>query len=232
MKLALLADIHGNHLALQAVLEAVKINKVDKLLIAGDFIGYYFWPREVLELLAPWDVTAIRGNHEDMLVKAGENPEFLESVDAKYGTGLRVALETLTSYQIDWLSNLPSSLEFEAEGCRILLCHGSPWETDLYIYPDGDQEVLEKCAATGYGWVVLGHTHYPMIRYSNDTTIVNPGSVGQSRNRKPGAYWALLDTDSQEVNIHCVKYDASLVIAESLIRNPVLPYLAKVLERT
>jgi putative phosphoesterase len=232
MKLALLADIHGNHLALEAVLKSVKTYEVDKLLIAGDFVGYYYWPKEVFELLTPWDVTAIRGNHEEMLIKAKGDSEFLKSVDTKYGKGLRVALELLTNEQIDWLSTLPFSLEFDAEDRRILLCHGSPWDHDFYIYPDADEGTIEKCVSMNYDWIVLGHTHYPMVHRSNKTTIVNPGSVGQPRNRKPGACWALLDTKTQEVNTYCVGYDSHFVVAESLRRNPDLPYLANVLERT
>jgi putative phosphoesterase len=232
MKLALLADIHGNHLALEAVLKSVKTYEVDKLLIAGDFVGYYYWPKEVFELLTPWDVTAIRGNHEEMLIKAKGDSGFLKNVDAKYGNGLRVALELLTDKQIDWLSNLPFSLELNVEDRRILLCHGSPWDHDFYIYPDADEDTIEKCVSINYDCIVLGHTHYPMVHRSNNTTIVNPGSVGQPRNRKPGACWALIDTKTLEVNTFCVGYDSRFVVAESLRRNPDLPYLANVLERT
>ncbi|MBL1140626.1 MAG: metallophosphoesterase family protein [Proteobacteria bacterium] len=231
MRLALLADIHGNHFALQAVLDSIKRHEVGKLLIAGDFLGYYFWPREVLELLSAWDVNAIRGNHEDMFVKAGKSPEFLEHVNANYGEGLQVALDTLTSDQINWLENLPHSLEFDTGGSKILLCHGSPWDPDEYIYPDADNEIFEKCAQTGYDWIILGHTHYPMINRSLNATIVNPGSVGQPRNRQPGAQWALLDTESCEINLFCEKYNATHLIKESRGRHPELPYLADVLVR-
>ena len=70
MRIALLGDIHGNSFALAAVLEAARAAHVEKLLITGDFVGYYFWPREVLDMLDDWDVAAVRGNHEDMLVDA------------------------------------------------------------------------------------------------------------------------------------------------------------------
>ena len=67
MKLGLLGDIHSNNLALQAVLAAASSSGVEKLLITGDLVGYYYAPLEVLEMLQPWDRHIVRGNHEDML---------------------------------------------------------------------------------------------------------------------------------------------------------------------
>lgn len=232
MKLALLSDIHGNHFALQAVLDSIKQNEVENLIVTGDFVGYYFWPREVLELFQPWNVIAIRGNHEEMFFKAVDDAEFLDSVNAKYGEGLQVALETLTDEQKDWLTGLPESLVIDLAAKKILLCHGSPWNPDEYIYPDAQDEVFDRCADTGYDWIIMGHTHYPMVRQTRNTTIINPGSVGQPRNRQPGAHWALLDTKSHEVNLFCEKYDLTPVIQACRKRHPDLPYLANVLERT
>ena len=63
MRIALLGDIHGNSFALAAVLGAARATRVEKLLITGDFVGYYFWPREVLDMLRDWEVEAVRGNH-------------------------------------------------------------------------------------------------------------------------------------------------------------------------
>ncbi len=232
MKVALLGDIHGNHLALAAVLAAARKQGAERLLVTGDLVGYYFWPGEVLELLEPWDMAVVRGNHEDMLAAARKQPEILGQVDKQYGTGLRIALETLSSAQLDWLENLPHPLQVEIGGCRILLCHGAPWDVDQYIYPDAKDGVVSKCAESGHDWVVLGHTHYPMRRECGVTTIVNPGSVGQPRNRKPGAHWALLDTRVGQVEQFNEMYDATWVIQQSRIKQPNLPYLWDVLSRT
>ena len=231
MKLALLGDIHGNHLALAAVLAAAQRNNVDKLLITGDIVGYYFWPGEVIELLATWEKVVVRGNHEEMLAVARENSDYLIQMDRKYGTGLRVALDTLSNEQLDWLVQLPHPRKLSIDGCSILLCHGSPWDLDQYIYPNAEEALLEKCSAEGHDWVVLGHTHYPMQHLRDNTTIVNPGSVGQPRNRKPGAHWALLDTETQIVTFRVESYDAGPVIEVARNRQPDLPYLAKVFTR-
>jgi putative phosphoesterase len=231
MKLALLGDIHGNHLALKAVLDAARHRGVERLLITGDFIGYYFWPKEALALLAQWEFAAVRGNHEDMLAKARSNKEILHAIGFKHGTGLQVALEQLNQQQLDMLSFFPHPLDLDIEGCRILLCHGSPQDNACYIYPDTELEVLTRCAVQDVDLVVMGHTHYPLCRQIEKTLLVNPGSVGQPRNYRPGAHWALFDSESREISLYCEKYDLGRVVSEAGRRHPEIPYLAKVLER-
>ena len=229
MRVALLGDIHGNSFALAAVLGAARATGVEKLLITGDFVGYYFWPREVLDMLRDWDVEAVRGNHEDMLIDALAAPASLEKVGAAYGSGLSTAIETLTPTQIDWLCQLPHPRSFEFDGRSLLLCHGSPWDVDQYVYPDAKSDLLQRCAESAYDWVVMGHTHYPIMKRVGETLLVNPGSVGQPRNRIPAAHWALLDTASQELELMTAPYDVSPVVAIAAQRHPELPYLSNVL---
>lgn len=229
MRIALLGDIHGNSFALAAVLEAARAAHVEKLLITGDFVGYYFWPREVLDMLEGWDFAAVRGNHEDMLVDALSGPASLEKINAAYGSGLSKAIETLAPAQLDWLCHLPHPSAFEFDGRSLLLCHGSPWDVGQYVYPDAKSDLLQRCAESAYDWVVMGHTHYPMMERVGKTLLVNPGSVGQPRNRIPAAHWALLDTASQELELMTAPYDVSPVVAFAAQCHPELPYLANVL---
>lgn len=232
MKVALLGDIHGNHLALKAVLDAARQHGAEQLLITGDLVGYYFWPKEVLELLAPWEVAVVRGNHEIMLAEALINSDFMNMVDGKYGTGLRIVTQQFDSQQLNMLCSLPHPLDIAIEECKILLCHGSPWDINQYIYPDAEPEMLKRCAMQEYDLIVMGHTHYPKYMKIGRTLLVNPGSVGQPRNHQPGAHWALFDTESCEVSLRCEAYNVGTVIAESRRRHPDIAYLAEVLERT
>jgi putative phosphoesterase len=229
MKLALLGDIHGNDDALAAVLVAARRAGVEKLIITGDFVGYYFRPRQVIDMLADWDVSAVRGNHEDMLIRALLEPDYLNEVDKIYGAGLRTATETLTSNQLQWLCELPHPLPLKIDETSLLLSHGAPWDVNQYIYPDAKAELFERCADLGYDWVIMGHTHYPMVERVGKTVLVNPGSVGQSRNRNPAAHWALLDTASQELSLMTAPYDVAPVVALVAQRHPELPYLGNVL---
>ena len=231
MRLALLSDIHANHLALEAVLHAVRADRIDMLLVAGDLVGYYYSPGEVLGLLRPWHKHMVRGNHEDMLGAARRNPEVLSRIETRYGSGLRVALANLPASQIEELIGMPACLPLEFEGYRVLLCHGAPWDTNQYVYPDAGEDLMARCAVPGFDAVVMGHTHYPMVRTINGVMLVNPGSVGQPRDRRPGAAWAILDTVARSAVLRQEAYDASALVADARKRDPAIPYLHEVLER-
>jgi putative phosphoesterase len=233
MRLALLGDIHANALALKAVLdEATKAN-TDALLVTGDLVGYYFSPKAVLELLAPWKKYMVSGNHEKMLCRSRHDHEFLSAVGRRYGSGIEVAIKQLSVAELDMLCSLPHPLPLALDGRKILLCHGAPHDIDCYVYPDGDLAALDVSGLTGFDLVLTGHTHYPMQRALGEKTLlINPGSVGQPRDRRPGAHWALYDTGNGEVSFHCESYDSSPLQAEARRRHPELPYLADVLGRT
>lgn len=231
MKIGILGDVHGNHLALAAVLDAAENGGAERLLVTGDLVGYYFWPQKVMDMLRGWDKAVVRGNHEAMLKQARRDPEKLASITSKYGSGLRVALETLDDADLDWLESLPHPLEVMLDGERALLCHGSPWDVDRYIYPDAERRDLERCAEGSYRWVVLGHTHHPMRHQVDQTIVLNPGSVGQPRNKQPGAHWALLDTVTGTIKWYCEPYDIAWVIEQSSKIEPRLPYLSSILSR-
>ncbi|MEW6165095.1 MAG: metallophosphoesterase family protein [Pseudomonadota bacterium] len=231
MKLALIGDIHGNDRALAAVLEAASAAHVDRLLVTGDLVGYYFAPGQVLDLLGEWDRDVVRGNHEEMLAAARSNAAYLAKVGARYGSGVRIALEQLDAKQLDGLCSLPHPLELELDGVRILLCHGAPWDLDQYIYPDAEHSLIARCASANYDLVVTGHTHYPMQKEIGRGILVNPGSVGQTRDRQPGACWALFDTVSRVIELRRESYDSTGLMNECRQRHPELPYLSEVLER-
>jgi putative phosphoesterase len=231
MKVGILGDIHGNHLALDAALKAARKQGVEKLLLTGDLIGYYFAPAEVMKSLAEWECFTVRGNHEDMLTRVQSDPGYLAVVESRYGSGLRVAMEKLHDFQIATLCSLPHPLNLNFGGCSILLCHGAPWDVDQYIYPDAEEGLIERCLRTEYDLIVVGHTHYPMDRSFGTTRLMNPGSVGQPRNRQPGAHWAAFDTETHELEFFREDYDPTKLVQECRERHPEIPYLADVLTR-
>jgi putative phosphoesterase len=232
VKIAVLGDIHGNALALTAVLAAAAREQVEALCITGDFVGYYYQPREVLALLEPWPSYRVRGNHEDMLERAEQEPAFLEECTGRYGSGLAVALDSLSFVQRRALVALPRSLRIELDGCRILLAHGSPWSTDEYVYPDAPPAKWESLSALDADVVLYGHTHYRVARRVNETLVINPGSVGQPRDGMPGAAWALLDTARASADLRTETYDIDAVCAQAGQHDPSMSYLREVLHRT
>ena len=227
----MLADIHANHLALEAVLNVASKSCVE--LLAGDCVGYYFEPLQVIKMLQSWKHFAVKGNHEDMLCRAREDVDFQKKVTQRYGSGIKETIKQLSNVQLDGLCELPHPLELELDRRKVLLCHGAPQDLDCYLYPDSELEELDIDALAKYDLVVTGHTHYPMQKVlNNNILLVNPGSVGQPRNRQPGAHWALYDTTSGYVSFHCESYNYTKLQIEAKNRHPELPYLGDVLGRT
>ena len=232
MKIGLLGDIHGNADALEKVLAKAEERFVERLLVTGDLVGYYFEPKRVLTMLEGWSYSLVRGNHEEMLGRGLRSPAYLVKIEAKYGSGIRVAIEQLNEQLRATLISNPISLDIKIGRRNIILCHGVPGSCDTYFFPDSDTEVLGAPDLQNIDLVVMGHTHHPMLRKDvADTLFVNPGSVGQPRNGNPGAHWAIYDTESGVVDFQVEPYDYSRVQEAAKRRHPELPYLSDIFER-
>lgn len=232
MRIGVLADVHGNANALAAVLQAAREAEVAHLCVAGDIVGYYYEPARCLDLLDGWSWDAVRGNHEDLLAASGTDAAMAARLHAMYGSGLAVARETLSAGQLAVLDAWPRTRELTFGRLRVLLCHGAPWDTDAYLYPDAPAADFERCARTGADIVILGHTHYVLDRTVRQTRIVNPGSVGQPRDRRPGAAWMVLDSETGGCEWRRESYDLTPVLTRAREQDPHLAYLRDVLTRT
>lgn len=231
-KIAVLSDIHGNSIALQAVLEDAARQEIAVCFILGDFIGYYHRPREVLRLLEqlPYKIFAIRGNHERMLEQALQGKLSWEDISMKYGHGLEMAARQLRKERLDKLMRLPEQRLVECDGKRFLLCHGTPMEPDRYVYPDANPAAFDFPGIKAE-YVLLGHTHYPLFRTGGGFTVVNPGSVGQARDRGGFAAWCMMDTGNDVVTMRHTPYDVTPVLQDCEKYDPDVLYLQKVLLR-
>ena len=234
MKIAILADIHANASALSAVLCAAKSEHVHGLLVAGDIVGYYFEPKRVLRLLQEWSepLYIVRGNHEDMLISANNSFDLLEDISCKYGPGIDIALNELSFEDIEWLAGLEHPLLIDDFNCSILMSHGWPNDISKYVYPDSSFSDLISAIPRLPDALVLGHAHYPFIRKEKQCLIINPGSVGQPRNRQPGAHWVLLDTSTMQAEHRLESYDIGRLYDQCEKIAPNHRYLREVLIRT
>ncbi|WP_050991963.1 metallophosphoesterase family protein [Bradyrhizobium yuanmingense] len=231
MKIAVLADIHGNAGALRATLLEARKRGVAHLIVLGDLIGYYYDAREVLDQLREWSFVAIRGNHERMLAEALEDDGAMQTYRERYGSALDVARTTLEPQDIDWLIGLPDRASIQLGGMSLELCHGSPRDPDEYVYPDSKADTLEACRIAAADLVLMGHTHYPMLAAGERPLLLNPGSVGQARDRGGFACWCRIDTDTRVVVMERTPYITRALVDEARRRDRHLPYLADVLER-
>ena len=231
MKLAILADIHGNQHALNEVINELQRENIIDLLLLGDYVGYYYHPEVVLQKLFQYQIRAVVGNHERLLFDFEDDPVKHSSVLEKYGTGHQAAVRNLSEDQKKWLHNLPETLELEIDGLKILLCHGAPWSNDHYIYADSDESTLAEFDRYKVDFIFLGHSHYAYCIKRNNCSIVNPGSVGQSRQRGGYAFWAIFDTKSRVIDFRTTPYDVSELKKEISMNDPHLGYNLRILDR-
>lgn len=231
MKIAVLADIHGNHFGLLKVLMEAKKEQVEQLLILGDIVGYYYHPDKVLEILENWQYVFIKGNHEDLLSRILNGELEIEVVEEKYGSGHREAIKKLTRLQTDKLIKSPEKLLINIDGLNFFLCHGSPSDANLYLYPDSDIEMLNIASDTGADFVLIGHSHYQFMHCLEKGILLNPGSVGQSRRTGGYADWAIINTANRVVQFRSTMYDTTSLISEVTKNDPGNDYLRRVLTR-
>ncbi len=199
MKVGVLADIHANRVALDAVL--TDMPAVDTMVCAGDVVGYNPWPAECVETIRDRDIPTVMGNHDRAVVGGGDF-----RFNSMAGAGVEYARRELSASQREWLSELPDE-RHEIHG-QLKLVHGHPEDPDRYTYPGefgpgllADEDVL-----------IMGHTHVQHAEQFEAGIVLNPGSVGQPRDGDPQAAYAILDLDGLSVETHRVEYDVEEVV--------------------
>ena len=223
MRVLVISDIHANTPALEAVLNDA--GEADMILHAGDIVDYNPYPREALEAVKRLKVLSVMGNHDrDVALGAayGYNPYAAMS--------LAWTSRVLSSSEKRYLLNLPEKVYMNLDGVRVFLCHGSPREpVDEYVFPSHPEEELRAwLRETGAKVMVLGHTHIPFIKRFKEGVVLNPGSVGQSRDGDPRASYAILEIEAGRfsVSIRRVPYDIGRV-AEDIIKAGLPKFLAE-----
>ncbi len=210
MRIAVISDVHGNRLALEAVLDDIAARGVDSTLNLGDMVSGPMQPDRVADILMDAGFPAIRGNHERWLLE--RPPAGLDAVD-------RFAFARLDQRHLDWVALLPATLAFSGE---VFMCHGTPaddtepwldnlWSGRTTVMPD-EAQVSSKAEGVDYPVLLCGHTHLARaVRLRDGRLIVNPGSVGlQFNHGSPDARYAILERESGRwtVNLRVVPYDS------------------------
>jgi predicted phosphodiesterase len=220
MKYLIISDLHSNLEALSAVMAMVKRKRFDRVLVLGDLVGYGANPNQTIEIIRRLkQAVVIRGNHDK--VASG-----LESGENFNRAAMQSALWTrnkLTPDNRAYLSRLPQG-PVMVDG-EIVVSHGTPLDEDAYIFSDYD--AYEVFQAFEFKICFFGHTHLPVIyavsnqrlytfRPNGDRVrielvqgykyMINPGSVGQPRDKNPLASFAIYDSESRSITFKRVEY--------------------------
>ncbi|MDE1996425.1 MAG: metallophosphoesterase family protein [Rhizobiaceae bacterium] len=177
MRFAAIADVHGNHLALEAVLADISAQGIEDIVNLGDCFSGPLTAGKTADILTGLDIVTVRGNHDRYLVEYA--PEHMHASDS-------VAYAQLSEQHLGWLRNLPFSAVYRDE---IYLCHAAPAKDNLYwlesVAPDGYvhvkpiEEIEALTAGIDYPLILCGHSHIARtVRLRDGRLIVNPGSVG------------------------------------------------------
>ena len=228
MYTALISDIHSNYEALDAVLHAIDMRWPEaQIVCAGDVVGYGPDPNKCINILRERSISTVRGNHDEIVLG-------VQSFVGCAYAGIIAAIWTrqvLTSESRIFLRELPSHIRTDAD---LVLTHGDMLDTNKYVDNAlaGKEAIHQmKTAYPSAEVLVCVHTHHAAI-YSlgadlelappgtRETVsrgmsyIVNPGSVGQSRDGTPVARYAIYNSRSHTISWHAQDYDHKRTVAK------------------
>ena len=208
MKVAFISDIHGNYSALEAVFKDIKKLKIEKIYCLGDIVNYYYEPDKCIDLLRKNNAICIKGNHEKILFETYKSKIKFNKYFKLYGNSIKINHISLKNKHLKYLKSLNFQKKISINGKKILLAHGAPWKNNFYFYPDTKKKWVDKIKKYKYDFIILGHTHIPMKKkISKNKQLLNPGSIGQPRNKECGASWMTLDTNNMNFQIVKTKYN-------------------------
>jgi predicted phosphodiesterase len=210
---AVLYDVHGNAMALEAVLADARAAGAERFVLGGDYTMAGAQPTAAVALLDELDARWIRGNTDRWVADVDQAPEdpFVHAVCAH-------ARADLGEDQAARLAALPESVVLG----DVLFCHASPHSDMETFMPEpvaGEEELLDGAAQPT---VVFGHSHLQFTRSSGDRLLVNPGSVGMPLDGDPRAGWALWDGGAS-LELRRTGYDRERYLAE--VRRRMTPAL-------
>jgi predicted phosphodiesterase len=232
-----ISDIHSNEEALSTVLRCVSRRRYDGVLCLGDVVGYGAGPNPVtLKIRNMKEIRIVRGNHDKAVADASSMHSFNNSAK----TAAQWTKKQLSKANFNFISSLPKGPVEVEKG--LLICHGSPLDEDYYLFSEFDAyQVFENAE---FKVCFFGHTHYPCIfkqspdgiSFSylrgesheevldkNSRYLINPGSVGQPRDRNPFTSFAEYYPESRRFIFRRLSYDiekaASKILKAGLPEN-------------
>jgi putative phosphoesterase len=174
--IAVIADIHGNTWALDAVLKDIQRRNIENVVNLGDSVYGSLDPAGTLDRLMRSNIISISGNQDRIVFERDE--QILASQDHRFVTS------QMSEAQLRWLQSLPPTHTID----DVLFCHGTPWSDETYlletvtehgVFLSDTATIMAHLRAVEQAVVLCGHSHVPRIVWLSDgRLVVNPGSVG------------------------------------------------------
>ena len=237
LRIALIADVHANLGALEAVLRDIERHTPDRVVCLGDSVGYNAEPQECIALLSTNVAETAAGNHDRDVTEG-------MPIDGTHSTARAAqdwTRERLDPAAFEWLSALPNRVVREntyiaVHGCYLNDTHVNGYVTDTML----EANLLAIAGSGEWPKVAFcGHTHRPRASWligkevidtpfarapaladvpiewpeNARAVLINPGSVGQPRDRDPRACYAIVDFGASSVRFHRVEYDFEATIS-------------------
>ncbi|MBU1108457.1 MAG: metallophosphatase family protein [Candidatus Riflebacteria bacterium] len=186
MRLAVFSDIHGNAIALEAVLRDISKQSVDQMACLGDVASMGPQPAEVMDMLIPLNSIFISGNHDEAMLQPERRNEL--GISPFVQPDFLWGLERLQASHFEFLKSFQSKVEINVTNeIQLLCCHGSPKSSTDFMHPGTPSDTLnryfESCPATV---IVNGHLHSQFHEIVQGRHMINPGSVGMPFKVPPG----------------------------------------------
>jgi predicted phosphodiesterase len=220
VRVAILSDIHGNAVALEACLaDLAAAGGADRIVAAGDLCMDGPRPRKVLRRLKDAGAHVVRGNTDRMI--ALDDPAMY---DLDEGAAIMWQRGALGQDWVAWLGAAPLTIAIGNDAAGLLVTHATPKRDDEHVWPDASDEQLEAITAgVTQHTIAFGHLHVPYVRTWRDRMFVNVASAGLPKDGDPRAHYVILTQQSGgwSVRSRRVAFDVDKV--EKQIRKSGMP---------
>jgi len=211
LRIALLGDIHGNVAALDAALTQIEAARPDAIAITGDLVMNGPRPSDVLDRVRALDAAGayvVQGNTDIAVADFDYSAAFpwLDEVPAAHRSVAEWTHDQLSDDELAYLRRLPSERRIRVGDLLVLVCHASPGSQTEGLPADLDPSVtVQRITRTDARAIACGHTHAAEVRDFGRRLVVNPGSCGYAFDGDPGAAWALLTVDGDELEAELMR---------------------------
>ena len=215
MKIALISDIHGNQIALEAVLADIKRIGVDQIICLGDIANVGPHPSQCIDIIRDLNCPVVQGNHELYLLGRFEDDEWRTS---PIWSGMRWSRDQLRLDQMTYIDELPLQYEIAGNGrAGATFVHASPLSQYRGFMPHHDNnDIAKRMNGLDNTTLFCGHTHIALYRPWSNTWLVNIGSVGMPIDGTPTAKYVIATRLKHEwhVQYRMIEYNIDQLMAE------------------